>query len=53
MYEQQHEATSPVRVSVNDCLLKGSQALANFYTAMLGTCEHKVAFSKDISKFFQ
>jgi hypothetical protein len=43
----------PSGVSLNDCLLKVYQALANFYTAMLGTCEHKVAFTKDISKFYQ
>jgi hypothetical protein len=43
----------PSGVSLNDCLLKGSPALADLYTVMLGMREHKVAFTKDISKFYQ
>ncbi len=43
----------PSGVSLNDCLLKGPPALANLYTVTLGIREHKVAFTKDISKFYQ
>ncbi len=41
----------PSGVSLNDCLLKGPPALADLYTVTLGMREHKVAFTKDISKF--
>jgi hypothetical protein len=44
---------APSRVSLNECLLKGLSALANLYMVMLGMWEHKVAFTKDISKFYQ
>jgi hypothetical protein len=40
-------------VSLNDCLLKGPPALADLYTVTLGMREHKVAFTKDIPKFYQ
>jgi hypothetical protein len=40
-------------VSLNDCLRKGPSALAYLYTVALGMREHKVAFTKDISKFYQ
>jgi hypothetical protein len=43
----------PSGVSLNDCLLKGPPALADLYTMTLGIREHKVAFTKDISKFYQ
>jgi hypothetical protein len=43
----------PSGVSLNDCLLKGSPALADLYTVTLGIREHRVAFTKDISKFYQ
>jgi hypothetical protein len=43
----------PLEVSHNNCLLKGPSALADFYTVTLGMKEHKVAFTKDISKFYQ
>jgi hypothetical protein len=43
----------PSGVSLNDCLLKGPPALADLYTVKLGIREHKVAFTKDISKFYQ
>jgi hypothetical protein len=43
----------PSKVSLNDCLLKGPPALADLYTVTLGIREHKVAFTKDISKFYQ
>jgi hypothetical protein len=43
----------PSGVCLNDCLLKGPLALADLYTVMLGMREHKVAFTKDISKFYQ
>jgi hypothetical protein len=43
----------PSGVSLNDCLLKGPPALADLYTVTLGMREHKVAFTKDISKFYQ
>jgi hypothetical protein len=43
----------PSGVSLNDCLLKGPPALADLYTVTLGIQEHKVAFTKDISKFYQ
>jgi hypothetical protein len=60
-------ATTPLRIcmnssmrqpqpsggSLNDCLLKGPPALADLYTVTLGIREHKVAFTKDISKFYQ
>ncbi len=42
----------PSRVSLSDCLLKGPLGLANLNTVTLGTREHKVAFMKDISKFY-
>ncbi len=43
----------PSGVSLNDRLLKGPPALADLYTITLGIREHKVAFTKDISKFYQ
>jgi hypothetical protein len=43
----------PSGVSLNDCLLKGPPALADLYAVTLGIREHKVAFTKDISKFYQ
>jgi hypothetical protein len=43
----------PSGVSLNNCLLKGPPALADLYTVTLGIREHKVAFTKDISKFYQ
>jgi hypothetical protein len=43
----------PSGVSLNDCLLKGPPALADLYTVTLGMREHEVAFTKDISKFYQ
>jgi hypothetical protein len=43
----------PSGVSLNDCLLKGPPAIADLYTVTLGIREHKVAFTKDISKFYQ
>jgi hypothetical protein len=43
----------PSGVSLNDCLLKGPSALPDLYTVTLGMREHKVAFTKDISKFYQ
>jgi hypothetical protein len=43
----------PSGVSLNDCLLKGPPALADLYTVTLGIREHKVAYTKDISKFYQ
>jgi hypothetical protein len=43
----------PAGVSLNDCLLKGPLALVDLYTMTLGMREHKVAFTKDISKFYQ
>ncbi len=43
----------PSGVSLNDCLLKGPPAQADLYTVTLGIREHKVAFTKDISKFYQ
>jgi hypothetical protein len=43
----------PSGVNLNDCLLKGPPALAALYTVTLGIREHKVAFTKDISKFYQ
>jgi hypothetical protein len=43
----------PSGVSLNDCLLKGPPALADLYTVTLDIREHNVAFTKDISKFYQ
>jgi hypothetical protein len=43
----------PSGVSLNDCLRKGPPALADLYMVTLGIREHKVAFTKDISKFYQ
>jgi hypothetical protein len=43
----------PSGVSLNDCLLKGPSALSDLYTVTLGMRECKVAFTKDISKFYQ
>jgi hypothetical protein len=43
----------PSGLRLNDCLLKGQPALADLYTVTLGTREHKVAFTKDISNFYQ
>jgi hypothetical protein len=43
---------SPSR-ALNDCLLKGPSAQADLYTVTLGMRENKVAFTKDISKFYQ
>jgi hypothetical protein len=43
----------PSGVSLNDCMLKGPPALADLYTVTLGIREHKVAFTEDISKFYQ
>jgi hypothetical protein len=53
--EQQYSMKQPMPsgVSLNDCLLKGAPALADPYTVTLGMREHKVAFMKDISKFYQ
>jgi hypothetical protein len=42
---------APSGVSLNDCLLKGPSALEDLYTVTLGIREHKVAFTKDISKW--
>jgi hypothetical protein len=42
----------PSGVSLNDCLLKGPPALADLYMVTLGIWEHKLAFTKDISKFY-
>jgi hypothetical protein len=39
-------------VSLNDCLLKGPPALADLCTVTLGIREHRVAFTKDIFKFY-
>ncbi len=44
---------APSGVSLNDCLLKGPSALADLYTVTLRMREHKMAFTKDISKFYQ
>ncbi len=44
---------SPSGVSLNDFLLKGPSALADLYMVTLGMREHKVTFTKDISKFYQ
>jgi hypothetical protein len=43
----------PSGVCLNYCLLKGPPALADLYTVTLGMQEHKVAFTKEISKFYQ
>jgi hypothetical protein len=43
----------PSEVSLYNCLLKGPPALADLYTVTLGIREHKVTFTKDISKFYQ
>jgi hypothetical protein len=43
----------PSGVSLNDCLLKEPPALADLYTITLRMREHKVAFTKNISKFYQ
>ncbi len=43
----------PSGFSLNYCLLKGPPALADLYTVTLGIREHKVAFTKDIFKFYQ
>ncbi len=43
----------PSGVSLNDCLIIEPPALADLYTATLGIREQKVAFTKDISKFYQ
>ncbi len=43
----------PLGVSLNDCLLKGPPTLADLYMVIFGIREHKVAFTKDISKFYQ
>ncbi len=42
----------PSGFSLNDCLLKGPPALADLYTVTLGIREHKLAFTKDIFKFY-
>ncbi len=39
--------------SPNNCLMKGPAALADLYTVTLGIREHKVAFTKDMSNFYQ
>jgi hypothetical protein len=44
---------APSGVSLNDCLLKGPSTLADLYMVTLGMREHKVAFTKDIYKFYQ
>jgi hypothetical protein len=44
---------APSGVSLNDCLLKRLPALADLYTVTLGIQEHKVTFTKNISKFYQ
>jgi hypothetical protein len=43
----------PSGVSLKDCLLKELPALAGLYTITLGMRENKVAFTKNISKFYQ
>ncbi len=43
----------PLGVSLKDCLLKVPSALADLYTITMGMREHKVAFTKDKSKFYQ
>ncbi len=43
----------PSEVSLYNCLLKGPPALADLYTVTLRIQEHKVTFTKDISKFYQ
>jgi hypothetical protein len=44
----------PSWVSLNNCLLRaGPPALADLSTVTLGIWEHKVAFTKDFSKFYQ
>jgi hypothetical protein len=53
LLEQQHEAALPSGVSLSDCLPKGPPALADLYKVMLVIHKYKVAFTKDISKFFQ
>jgi hypothetical protein len=44
---------APSGVSLDNCLLKGLSALVALYAVTLGMREHKVAFTKDISKFYQ
>ncbi len=44
---------APSGVSLNECLLQGPSAMADLYMVTLGIREHKVAFTKDISKFYQ
>ncbi len=43
----------PAGVSLNNCLLKDPPTLTDLYTVMLGILEHKVAFTKDISKVYK
>ncbi len=43
----------PAGVSFNDCLLKSPMAFADLFTVLLGMREHRVAFNKEISKFYQ
>jgi len=66
-YKNGPHSTTPVRVcmnssmkqpppsglSLNDCLMKGPSALADLYSVTLSLREHKVVFTKDISKFYQ
>jgi hypothetical protein len=40
-------------ISLNDCLLEGPLAQEDLYTVTLEIREHRVAFTKDISKFYQ
>jgi hypothetical protein len=43
----------PSGVILTDCLLKGQPALADLYAVTLGILEHRIAFTKDISKFYR
>ncbi len=51
--EQQHENALLADVSLNNSLLKGPHALQDLYMVTLGIQEHRVAFTKGISKFYQ
>jgi hypothetical protein len=43
----------PVSLSLNDCLVKGPSALVDLFTVTLCIHEHRYAFTKDLSKFYQ
>jgi hypothetical protein len=43
----------PVRMSLNDCLMKGPSALVDLFTVTLSIREQKYALTKDLSKFYQ